>query len=83
MKVTTRKVRLNSNPAVEAEVHADRIVVSVNGWMGESVFINARGELSVYCAKHLILNLRKALRRVRDEKTAILNAQVLEAERPL
>lgn len=81
-KQRVRKVKLQSCPEVEAYTHSDMVHVTVNGWSG-SEKMECTGDLSIYCAKHLILKLRKALRKVRDDKTQMLNAQVLEAEQPL
>lgn len=38
------------------------------------------GELSVYCAVQLVRDLRRALRKIRDEETARLNQAVQNAE---
>jgi hypothetical protein len=45
--------------------------------------IEAFGELSPGCVATLIVELRKALRTVRDERVRALNGNVLEAEKPL
>jgi hypothetical protein len=41
------------------------------------------GDLSTHCAATLIVELRKALRAVRDERVRALNGDVIEAEKPL
>jgi hypothetical protein len=59
----------------------DRIRVETGGFLqGE---FSARGELSMDCCAKLVLDLRRAMREIRDERTATLNAAITRAERPV
>ena len=62
-------------------VDADRIRISSGGWLKQR--FETYSDLSPHAAKLLILELRKALRSIRDERVAYFNTQVSEAEKLL
>lgn len=77
-----RNLKLSHVQKVEAMVYDDKVKIQVFARAG-SVEWTCTGELDMYCATRLVRDVRKAMRRVRDEKTAILNGCVQEAEGPL
>ena len=79
MSKYTRKVDLVWSPEVLAVPSTQKIQIKTGSWKGETRY-ECTGELSVYCATNLIRNLRRALRKIRDDETAKLNNLVTEAE---
>lgn len=75
----TRKIKLVFSPKVEAVPSLQKVRVSTGSWMGKTQYACA-GDLSVYCAVQLVRELRRALRRIRDEETAKLANAVTDAE---
>jgi hypothetical protein len=68
-------------PKVET-TYDDHVRITTGGFQDGQPWV-ASGALSVYCARNLILNLRIALRKIRDERTAQLKMVVEDAEKPL
>lgn len=68
------------------EVHANSwnqtITITAEGFDGTRTFL-VEGTLATHCARNLILDLRRALRQVRDETKKRLDAHVAESEIPL
>lgn len=79
MSKYTRKVELIFSPEVEALPSVQKISIKTGSFKGVTRY-ECAGQLSVYCATNLIRNLRRALRKIRDEETAKLNNAVTEAE---
>jgi len=75
-----RNVELNFSPVVE--VLGQSITITTGSYMGKTRY-ECKGELSLYCAQRLVVELRKALRQIRDAETRKLNAIVEQAERAL
>jgi hypothetical protein len=74
----TRKVRLEWTPKVQT-ISGQKIRVETGSWHGETRY-EATGELSIHCAVQLVRELRRALRKIRDEETARLEQAVTDAE---
>lgn len=68
------------------EVHANSynqtITIHAEGFDGTRTFM-VEGTPQTHCARNLILDLRKALRQVRDETRKRLDNHVAESEAPL
>lgn len=75
----TRKVKLDWCPKIEAIPGIQKIRVATGSFMGTTRF-ECAGELSIYCAVQLVRDVRRALRKIRDEETAKLATAVTEAE---
>lgn len=82
MTVRKRNLKLSHVQKVEPQIYADKIRVQV---LGRSTGIEwtCTLELDFYSAARIIRDMRKALRQVRDGKSALLNAAVEHAEEPL
>lgn len=80
MSKYNRKVKLAWSPQVT--IRERQVVVTSGGQQGATRY-ECTGELSCYCAEQLILELRKALRKIRDDETARLNGCVSRAEAAL
>lgn len=78
-KPRTRNLQITFTPNIEAKTYSKTIKVTTGSWSGKTIN-NMTGELSVFCAVELIRNLRRALRKIRDEETARLNQAVQNAE---
>ena len=81
-KEKTRRVNLHWSPEIEALTKSQKIRVKTGSYHGSTKF-ECTGEMSIYCATQMIRDLRRALRKIRDDETAKLNAQVNRAEAPL
>jgi hypothetical protein len=81
-KIYPRKIQATFCPKVAAESESKRVFVSTGGFQGRQQY-KITCSMSVYTARELILNLRKALREIRDDNVRSLNATVSEAEKPL
>lgn len=60
----------------------DEVRIESGGYNGSSEF-KVFGDLSINCTALLIIELRTALRRVRDQRVRQLNQAVADAEKPL
>lgn len=78
-KQRTRNLKMVFSPDVDADTRNHKIRVKTGGWSGNTKN-QMTGELSVYCAVRLVRDLRRALRKIRDEETARLNQAVQSAE---
>ena len=78
MSKYTRKVSLEWTAKVQT-ISGQRIRIETGSWKGETRY-EATGELSIYCAVQLVRDLRRALRKIRDEETARLAQAVTDAE---
>lgn len=78
-KQRTRNLKMVFSPDVDADTWNHKIRVKTGGWSGNTKN-QMTGELSVYCAVQLVRDLRRALRKIRDEETARLNQAVQSAE---
>lgn len=77
-----RNIKANFCPEVSTDCMAQRVVVTTGGFKGLQRY-NVTADMSVTTAKNLILNLRKALREIRDVNIQRLNAAVAAAEAEL
>jgi hypothetical protein len=73
-------VELTVRPIV---THSGETIKIRTGGFGHGKGFTAEGELSIYCARSLIIDLRTHLRAIRDERTLILNNMVASAEKSL
>lgn len=78
-KQRTRNLEMVFGPTVEANTYSRKVIVRTGSWSGSTIN-RMTGELSVYCAVRLVRDLRRALRKIRDEETARLNQAVQSAE---
>ena len=76
-RVRTTRVALVRTPKISTSWQT--IIVETGSMRGLQIF-ECRGELSTWCATQLIRDLRRALRKIRDEEIAKLNLAVTEAE---
>jgi hypothetical protein len=79
---TTRNIKATRRPEVTASAASQRIYIK-SGSDTQSTRYNITADMSIYTASRLIVELRKALRLVRDENIRELNEQVANAEIPL
>jgi hypothetical protein len=79
-------LRLTQGAIVEGNNYTRCVVIRSGGWSGpagrEALF-QVHGELSIECARELVKNLRRAMRKIRDESHDRLSRAVTEAEGPL
>jgi hypothetical protein len=73
---------LNFVKEVHANSYQQRVTIHVKGFDGVADF-DAEGTLETHCVRNLILDLRRALRQIRDESAKRLDSQVADAEKPL
>jgi hypothetical protein len=73
-------IELTTAPSVS---HSGETIRIKTGGFGHGKIFTAEGDLNIYCARSLILELRTHLRAIRDERTRILNNMVASAEKPL
>lgn len=78
-KPRTRNLEITLMPKVEANAYSRTIRVETGGYSGMTRN-QMHGELSVNCAVRLVRELRRALRKIRDDETARLNQAVQSAE---
>lgn len=78
-KQRTRNLKMVFSPNVEANTYSRKITIKTGSHSGSTIN-RMTGELSVYCAVQLVRDLRRALRKIRDEETARLNQAVQNAE---
>jgi hypothetical protein len=83
VKKYARKVNANWCPVVSTEVFGQRVVVKTGESRGSEIKFKVTASMSIYTASRLIVDLRKALRQIRAESAAALDAQVAIAEKPL
>lgn len=76
-KNRTRKVHMQWSPSVS--VSGQSIKVESGSWAGKTRY-ECGGELDIWCAAYLVRELRRALRKIRDEEYSKLNGQVNRAE---
>lgn len=79
MSNRTRNLKMMFSPIVSVSSDGRQIIVKTGGWSGETTN-RMTGALDVWCAVHLVRELRRALRKIRDEETARLNRAVQNAE---
>jgi hypothetical protein len=77
-----RKINATFCPQVTAQSESNRITVVTGGFQGLQRY-DIAASMSIYTARTLILNLRLALREVRDDNVRDLNEAVAEAEKLL
>lgn len=77
-----RNLKLSHVSKVEALVYDDKVAVEVFARTG-GIEWTCKGQLEMWCAVKLVKDLRRAMRKVRDEKSAMLKHQVEEAEGPV
>jgi hypothetical protein len=70
------------NPDVVGNCYSEHITIKSGLWQGKQR-VEVHMELSVYAAAELVRGIRKELRRIRDDKTAMLTAALNKAEGPL
>lgn len=75
-------LKVTSTPEVEAKCYSQVVAIRASGWCGKDQF-RIYAELEPHCARNLILELRKALRKIREETCARLQKAVADAEGPL
>jgi hypothetical protein len=81
-KIYPRKIQATLCPKVTAHSEGKRVEVLTGGFQGAQRY-DVTCNMSIYTARELILNLRKALREIRDDNIRSLNGAVAEAEKPL
>lgn len=75
-------IQLTRHPEVIANSYDQTIHIKTGGIPVGGPF-EARAELSVECARSLIIQLRKALHQIRDETRERLDRAVADSEKPL
>lgn len=81
-KIYPRNVKATFCPKVTCSTYSQRVVVTTGGWQGKQAY-NIAADMSIETARTLILDLRKALREIRDETIKRVQGAVSEAEKPL
>lgn len=80
--MSNRNLRTTFTPDVKANEYRSTVLITTGTWKG-AVRWNVTGELSLECTVRLIVELRKALRQVRDFQVQRVNAAVAKAEGPV
>lgn len=75
----TRKVALVWSPKVEVFSQTQTIRLITGSWKGQTRY-ECQGDLHLHCAVHLVRELRRAIRKIRDDETAKLAEAVANAE---
>lgn len=76
-------IEVNHVKKVIANSYTMKISVHLEGVDGGGQLFTAVGHLEMYCAKNLVLDLRLAMRKVRNEAVDRLNKAVADADVPL
>lgn len=79
MAEKTRRFAMEFTPKVTPCASQDVVIVTTGEWR-HGVKFEMTGKLSMWCAAQLVRELRRAMRQVRDQKTATLNECVNNAE---
>ena len=74
-----RNLKLVFAPTVRTSTAGQSMTI-ITGCRSGSVRWNVTGELAVWCAVQLIRDLRKGLRRIKDEETKRLADAITQAE---
>lgn len=82
MKQRKRNLGLTMTPNVTHNSFSGEVLIETGGLTGQT-WVTCRGTMSMYCAAHLVVELRKALRAIRREQIMSLNSSIAKAEQDL